>query len=194
MYTLNFLFNFNDTDGRFTGDKGGGALRKSRNWLRLNLAERANPNPPTFDPEVPGIWTDLGEADTLLLPSVPDPGNICLRIAVDPTAAPFPGFDSSTATLRLIVAFGTPPRARQTFASPFTTDGTPGGPTNSTFVFGPIARNTAVAWFFPVGRIVKRPNNPNLTHRYEFTVGVIVTTPAGVTRTYGDDPEMDVGA
>src|SRR5689334_12763427 len=165
MYTLNFLFNFNDTDGRFTGDRGA-SLRKSRNWLSYDLAEPVNPNPPAFDPEVPANWTDLGEADTLLLPSVPDPGNICIRIAVDPTAAPFPGFDPSTATLQLVVAFGTPARARQVFASPFTTDGLTAGPTLSTFVFGNVTRNTSVGWFFSMGKIVKRPTKPNFTHRY----------------------------
>ncbi len=199
MYTLNLLFDFNDTEGRFSGDRGNNPLLKSRNWLQLNVAEPANPNPPAFNPEVPANWTNLGEADTLLLNSAPDPGNICVRVVDDPTANPVAGFDPSTATLQLIVAFGVPARARQNFASPFTTDGTTGGPTKSTFVFGPITRNSGpagspVAWFFPLAKIVKRPANPNLTHRYEFALGVVVTTPGGITRTFGDDPEMDVGA
>ena len=197
MYTLNLVFDFNDTDGRFTGDRGANPLLKSRNWLLLNIAEPANPNPPAFNPEVPANWTDLGEADTLLLTSAPDPGNICIRVLADPTAAG--PFDPSTATLQLIVGFGAPAGARQRFASPFTTDGTAAGPTRSAFAFAPIRRNSGpvgaeVAWFFPLGKIQKRPVNPRLIHRYEFALGVIVTTPAVEIRNFGDDPEMDVGA
>ena len=192
MYMLNLLFDFNDTEGRFTGDRGNTPLLKSRNWLVLNDPEPANPA--AFDPET-ARWTDLGEADTLLVPSAPDPGSICVRIAPDPTAAAFPNFDPATATLQLVLAFGVPARARQRFASPFTTDGRPGGPTKSTFVLGPIRRNTTVGWFMVLGKIVNKPINPRLTHRYEFALGTIVTTGNGAAvHHYGDDPEMDIGA
>lgn len=197
MYTLNFLFDFNDANGRFVGDRGNNPLLKSRNWLQLDTNVTPEPaNPGTFDPEPNSVkWIDLGEADTLLLPSNPAPGTICVRIAPDPTANPFAGFDPATATLQVILAFGAPAKARPNqVASPFTTDDTAGGPVRSTFVFGPATRNTTAGWFFPLGHIQARPSNANIVKPYEFAVGVIVKTPSGVIRTYGDDPEMDVGA
>jgi hypothetical protein len=43
-----------------------------------------------------------------------------------------------------------------------------------------------------LGPIAVRPIGQNQTHRYEFSVGVVVTM-GGVKRHFGEDPEMDVG-
>jgi hypothetical protein len=77
-------------------------------------------------------------------------------------------------------------------ASPFTHDGSPGGNVITTFSFGPITRNTSEGWFFKFGRIARNSGNQRLTHRYQFSVGVIVTDGPKI-RHYGEDPEMDVG-
>lgn len=186
MYTLNALFDLSKKDGRLSGDRPGGILNKSLNWLRLTDPEPADPNPPAFDPEG-ASWSDLGEAGTLLLPGTPDPGRICIRVVPDPNGPPVP----AGATLQLVVCFGRPTRAHQPQASPFT-DGTGAPSVLTTFVFGPVTRNTSAGWFFPLGKIATKPGNPNLTHRYEFSIGIVVTS-GGVTRHYGEDPEMDVG-
>lgn len=203
MYTLNLLFNFGQTNGRFDGDKAGGVLGKSKNWLRLKTAiepEPANPDPAVFDPERPAIWKDLGEAGTLLLHRTPaDPGTICIRVAASPvdatTVPPTPALPAN-ATVQLVVTFGRPVRANQSQASPFVDGAEPS--VKTTFVFGPIQRNSPaaapVAWFFPLGKIAPPAagRDPDLADRYEFSVGVIVTS-GGLTRHYGEDPEMDVG-
>jgi len=50
------------------------------------------------------------------------------------------------------------------------------------------------AWTFNLGKIDLYSADPELVHRYEFALGVIVTDPViGVVRHYGEDPEMDVG-
>ncbi len=188
MFTLNLLFNLNDTNGRVTGDRGGVPLRKSMNWLKLRDPEPANPNPPAFDPETAN-WTDLGQASTILLPFSANPGNICVRIAPDPVGPPPPIPLDPRATLQLVVSFGAPARARQKQASPFQT---PDGSIMTTFAFGPSPRNTSAGWFFPLGSIALAPAHVNLTDRYEFTVGFIVNS-GGLVRHYGEDPDMDVG-
>jgi hypothetical protein len=202
MYTLNYLFNFGAIDGRFDGDRGG-VLGKSKNWLRLKKnveAEPANPDPSVFNPERATIWKDLGEAGTLLLTGgSSNIGNICIRLQPSPedssTAPPTPDLPAG-ATLQLVVTFGRPVRANQVQASPFTDSGA----VKTTFTFGPITRNsttvggaTPVAWFFPLGKVTgPTSTEPDLTDRYEFSVGVKVTS-AGITHYYGDDPEMDIG-
>lgn len=189
MYMLNVLFNFNDDNGRFTGDRGSGPLLKSMNWLRLNGPEPADPVPPGFPDALPAgsIWEDLGEARTLLLPSVPDPGHICIRVAPFPAAVLPAG-----AMLQLVVTFGRPVKHNlpTAIASPFKD----GATVQTTFVLGPISKNTSAGWFLVCGTIdpATRPTKPNLTDRYEFSMGVIVTG-GGVTRYYGEDPEVDVG-
>ena len=50
----------------------------------------------------------------------------------------------------------------------------------------------AYGWFISLGTIAVVPNHPNLTHRYEFAVGFNVSS-GGVTRSFGEDPEFDVG-
>jgi hypothetical protein len=101
------------------------------------------------------------------------------------------------ATLQLAVTFGRPVRANQAQASPFKV----GGAVRTTFVFGPITRNSStaggavpVAWFFPLGDLAAATGTPDddLTDRYEFSLGIIVNS-GGVIRHYGEDPEMDVG-
>lgn len=201
MYTLNLLFDFTRTNGRFSGDATttSGALSTSMNWLRLKTPEPSNPNPPTFNPEAPAIWTDLKEATgTLLLQMTPDPGNICIRIAPDPDVTAPP----ADLKIQLVVCFGRPVKARQPQASPFTV----GGEVRTTFLFGPIARNSPngagaagnVAWFFNLGKMQPQtlPGDRNRTHRFEFALGVIATSgPAGAEtiRHFGEDPEMDIG-
>jgi len=193
MYMFNLLFNFDKTDGLFSGDDDTvgtgipGELRASKNWLERK------PGGGAFDPEA-NVWEDLGEASALMLTSNPPPSEICIRVA------PHHGgtIPSPDATLQLVVSFGRPVLFRQEQASPFVD----GGNIVTTFAFGmnpasTLQRNTSRGWFFSLGEVVKRPGagpggNKRLVHRYQFSVGVIVTDGATV-RHYGEDPEMDVG-
>ena len=198
MYVYNLLFNFDKTDGLFSGDDdntGTGipaALRASKNWLERR------PGGGPFDPEG-DVWENLGEATTLMLSSTPDPGDICIRVAPDTRGA----IPSAAATLQLAVSFGRPVLFSQKHASPFTHDGTPGGNVRTTFISVPEPplmgkRNTSRGWFFNLGSIARRPDagpggNKRLVHRYEFSLGVIVTDGSTV-RHYGEDQEIDVGS
>jgi hypothetical protein len=186
MYMFNALFKFDETGGLFSGDDPTpgipAVLRKSNNWLEL----QGNAGTPNFPEDA--AWQDLGQATTLLLHSNPNPGDICIRIAPD-HRGPIP---SNAATLQLVAAFGRPSPFFQPQASPFTHNGTPAGNILTTFVLGPAPRNTSEGWFLNLGRIVRRPGHPALSHRYQFSLGVIVTDGAAV-RHYGEDPEMDVG-
>ena len=204
MYVLTLQFDFTKTNGRLSGDSSStsGPLSKSMNWLKL-IPDAAHPEP---DIPVPGTfnvetanWQDLGEAGTLFIPG-PDPQviGIYVRQDLDPNAGPALG---ASATVQLTAGFGRPTRAHQTHASPFTEDAAPlpGGVVQTTFVMGPITRNSPpagspLAWFFPLHKIAIRPNNPNLTHRYEFSIGLTVRdVSTGRTRYFGEDPEMDIG-
>lgn len=199
MYMYNVLFNFDLRTGLFSGDDNtaGGApavLRKSHNWLERR------PGPPMVDPE-DGSWDDLGEASTLLLHSVPPPDEILIRVAPDKRGL----LPNAAATVQFVASFGRPAPFQQPQASPFTDDGTAGGAVLTTFVWGPVPRNTPSAadlntgWVFTLGEVAKRPAGPfraRLSHRYQFSVGIIVTNVVGgvaTVRHYGEDPDMDVG-
>jgi hypothetical protein len=186
MYMLNLLVDFTIVNGRFSGDASiPGPLNTSVNWLKLNTAEPANPDLPAFNPET-ADWMDIGQAGTLLIPGrvPPAPENICIRVAQDPDGFVLP----AAATVQIVASFGKAVRARQERASPFIE----GGGARTTFVFGPSVRNTTGGWYMRLGQIGIRPPTQNLTHRYEFSVGVIVNS-GGVRRDFGEDPEMDIG-
>lgn len=186
MFTYNVLFKFDNNDGLFSGDDPTlgvpPELRASKNWLEI-----PGDLPNSFDPEVAN-WTDLGEANTLMLNTSQNPGDICIRIAPD-RRGPVP---STTATLQLVVSFGRPSKFLQPQASPFTHNGNPNGNILTTFPFGPITRNTSRGWFFTFGKIAKTPGKPKQIHRYEFSIGIIVID-GGTVRHYGEDPEIDIG-
>ena len=170
MYLLNLLINADVVNGRFSGDANPPtSLNTSMNWLKLNTAEPADPNPGAFNPET-ADWSNVGQAGTLLIPSRQPPGaeNICIRVARDPDGPALP----DTATVQIVVSFGKAVRARQERASPFVQAGS----ARTTFVFGPQTRNTAAGWYFRLGEIGPRPQTQNLTHRYEFSVGVILNS------------------
>jgi hypothetical protein len=190
---LNLVFNLSKTDGLFSGDDptpgGNPDLRKSMNWLELNGKPTTDPTLPpagTFDPETAN-WNDLGQAGTLLVGGTPDPGWICIR-AVHDRRGPAP---APADTAQLVISFGRPARFFQPQASPFTHDGTGSGRVVTTFVSGPDPMNTSAAWFYHLGRIARRPANPKHSHRYEFSIGLIVTH-GGQKLWYGEDPEMDI--
>ncbi len=191
MYLLNLLFDFNQGNGRFTGDRGKDPLVQSMNWLKLNGPEPPDPVPNDFPDALPAgsSWEDLGEARTLLLPSTPAPGhNIGIRVAPFPVAALPAGSE-----VQLVVSFGRPAKQNlpTAIASPFTDNGA----VRTTFVLGPRGRPPA-AWYLNLGKIDPgaRPNKRDISERFEFSVGVIVRdVVGGVTRYYGEDPEMDVG-
>jgi hypothetical protein len=201
MYILNVGFKFDDTDGLFAGDDPNPNgldpdLRRSMDWLELVGAEPPNPNPPAFNPDTRN-WTRLGSTVSLLIPSflgaVPDPANIGIRIVPD-SRGPTP---SAAAVLTLAVTFGRPARRHQPQSSPFTHNGQPpllGGRVIPTFVRGPVARNAGLGWFFHLGTVAIRPGagGPKKTHRYEFAIGVNITD-GPTERSYGEDPEMDIG-
>ena len=207
MYMLNFLFDFNQDRGHFSGDRNvatGQELLLSKNWLKLSGAEP--PNPVNFNPDVRG-WTDLGDVETQALlvpfndPQGVDDSNISVRIAPDPTSTFNLVLGPNGAELTLVVCFGRPTMARHPLASPFLVN----GQVETTFVFADRKTNTTTAagqpagWYFHLGIIERsgRPNNPHRAFPYQFSVGIKVRDVGGagpvVTRHYGQDPEMDIG-
>ena len=189
MFVLNLLFNFNDDTGLFMDFEGGTNLLKSEHWLKLRPPGLPDP-PPGFNPEIDAQWEDLGPSGTLHIPhggAAPNRHSIAFRIA------PAPAFPiAANATLDIAVAFGRPIIAQQPSASPFL------DAANAAITFfqqtGLVRPAGVPAWFFRLPRIDRAPvpPHPNLTNRYEFALGVNVGS-GGVHRTYGEDPEFDVG-
>jgi hypothetical protein len=218
MYMLNLLFDFTKKDGLFFSSPVppvGLNLSQSRHWLRYTAGDPANPNPSgAFNPEVDANWEDLGPRGTLFMPktALAQMANLAIRVAtVNSPAAPPAGM-----TLQLVVSFGHPDIAARThFASPFTDNGTAPASApvaagtgsvqttfTSTFPASNGLPNTSAGWFFPLTRssnpyalnpVAIGPDKANVTDRYEFSLGAIVTDGTGVIRHYGEDPEMDVG-
>ena len=194
MYLLNMVFKIksNKPDGQFSGDDdttGSGIpkpLRTSLNWLELDPSQ--DENAPDFDPET-ARWKDLGQAGALYLPSEPDPGSICIRLMQHQ------GEPVTITKIQMAVSFGRPVRAHQDQASPFTHDGTSNGRVVTTFIPNLMLRRntTSRGWFYKLGKIAIRPTHQKLIHRYEFSVGLIVTIEGGDKYYFGEDPEMDVG-
>lgn len=216
MYLMNFLFDFDHTDSFFSatqpqppGSLTSAELYNSKAWLKLNsgpgtVAEPASPS--VLNPEL-GPWNVIGDMDTagLLIPKntiggVDDSG-VGVRIALDPSSlqtlpinlGPLPG----GATLSLCVCFGSPTLRGQRQASPFgNARARPPRPVQSTFISQAITTNQVdsggnfVSWYFPISVIDLRPV-VNRVHRYEFAIGIVVTSGA-VTHHYSHDPEMDV--
>src|SRR5215831_17245610 len=85
MFMMNYLFDFREKTGKFSGDRRTpahpGVLFSSTNWLKLVPTPPAIPEPPPFaagtpfDPE-PATFTDLLDMDsgTLLILSTPGVG------------------------------------------------------------------------------------------------------------------------
>ena len=140
----------------------------------------------------------------LLIPksAPPDDSNIGIRFALDPTsqvALPISlGPTAAAAVLTLTVCFGRPSQARQNRASPFE-DTTAAKAVQTTFVFPNLKSNqidaagNPISWYFPMSIVSFRPaaNAKHRAHRYEFSVGITVTS-LGVTRHFSHDPEMEV--
>jgi hypothetical protein len=186
-YLLNLLVDMNQTNGVFSPDQPGAGLTlvqtKSATWLKL-----LNQVPgPGFNPETAN-WINVGkERNFLIRQALGD--SICVRVSGIPALPLDPA-----ANVTLVTSFGAPRIASQVNSSPFQT---PGGQTTAAFSFGgglnsPAPGPAAVAWFFELGRVALAPANQHVPHRYEFSVGAIVTS-LGVTQTFGIDPEMDVG-
>lgn len=184
---LNLLFDFNHDGGLFTDRTTPGVpLLNSKHWLRFPTP---NPAAAAFDPENPGGpgWEDLGPAGTLLIRSAAQKHLIAIRVAPDPLTA-----INANATGQIIVAFGRPVVAQQEFASPFIV-GTQTIPSFSGAL--PVRTGGGITgWTFRLDAIarVPGPGLDHVTHRYEFAVGLNVTS-GGVTKSYGEDPEFDVG-
>jgi len=187
MFMLNLLFDFAEAnpEGRFTGDRGGTPLLKSKNWLKIPTPDFPGPvNSET------AAWKDLGEAGTLLIPSRTTKHVIAVRIAPVPMTV-----FATPPNIDLVIAFGAPVRARQKFSSPFDIN-TVSGPLTSFHFSGlmntPPGGGNPTAWFFKLGAIARDSGDENITHRYEFGLGAMITS-GGVSRAYGEDPEMDIG-
>ena len=182
MFVLNMLFDFSREDGLFLDRESySDPLLNSKHWLKVASADPQV----SFDLEPPSEgFEDLGVAGTLLIRSANPQHAIGVRIAPDPITAIDPD-----ATGELFVAFGRPVIARQPFASPFVT----AGQTRSVFHV-PLTRRPSGAggWLVKLGAIGRAPEHENLTHRYEFALGIEVTS-RGVTRSFGEDPEFDIG-
>jgi len=187
---LNLLFAFDpltDGIGLFSEyedpNRPSNPLLMSKHWLKLNTDSVLHNFTPDNLP--PGLnWEDLGPAGTLLIPSTAHKHTIGIRIAEYPT-----GRIAAGATGELVVAFGRPVIAKQPHGSPFVV----GDYTETKFYHGPGSRiGGAPSWFFKIGNIATVPGHENVTHRYEFALGFNVVS-NGVTRSYGEDPEFDVG-
>ena len=217
MFLMNFLFDFDDRSGSFSGDRTSAArpsyLFTSKNWLKLIPSPGVpEPNPatfPAFNPELPNAnWSDEKDMDSgaLLLPSTPAPnpdeGHIGIRIALDPNSTAVVPLGPAGVDLTLAVCFGRPAQSRQTRSSPFFEGVAPNQVVQTTFVFTDQKSNRVngagpVSWFFPLGLVKHRTNiiSRHRTHRYEFSVGMTVTrVTGGLTEVhhYSHDPEMDV--
>jgi hypothetical protein len=185
MFMLNMLFDFNNNIGAFSDlETPGVPLLSSKHWLRI-----AQPDPNNFDPEA-AAWQDLGRVGTLFILHGGAPAN---RHAVAVRIAPVPGGPAivANASLDFAAAFGRPVIARQDFASPFVNGA--GAAVTLIQQVGVVRPAGVPAWFFRFGRIDRQPNDPNLTHRYEFALGIKVDNQGGVIHSYGEDPEFDIG-
>jgi len=181
MYNL--LFRFSDRSGLFVDtppqEQSTDPLLNSKHWLKRTDATAAQDGLERL------VFEDLGVAGTLLIGSEAARHEIVVRIAPHPREQL-----GADATAKIGVAFGRPLLARQPFASPFKDEDN-----TQTFFDNdrPSSREAgAYGWFISLGTIVVVPNHPNLTHRYEFAVGFNVSS-GGVTRSFGEDPEFDVG-
>jgi len=215
MYLMNYLFDFDHTTAFFSesqaqppGSVTAAELYQSKSWLKLDTAG-AVPEPANLtalgnlNPEL-ASWDVIGDMDSagLLIPKspAPDDSGIGIRIALDPTSA---GRTPITlgpggVDLALAICFGSPTQRKQKQASPFGESGT--SLVKTTFVSGPTKSNrvdsspSPISWYFPLDFIKHRPIQ-NRVHRYEFSVGIIVTlqTVGGpIQRQFSHDPEMDV--
>lgn len=183
VFMYNLLFRFSDRSGLFVDtppqEQSTNPLFNSKHWLKLRDASAAQDGLEQL------VFEDLGVAGTLLIPSQTVKHEIAVRIAPHPDDP-----IGADAIAKVGVAFGRPLLARQPFASPFK------DADNSQTFFDndrPLARAAnAYGWFISLGTIAVVPDRPNLTHRYEFAVGFNVSS-GGVTRSFGEDPEFDVG-
>jgi hypothetical protein len=183
VFMFNLLFDISKKNGIFSGDfNGGGAtiLDKSKNWLK-----QPRPDPP--DPFNSGHpWEDLHEG-TLLVPN-PKGEAIGVRIAPHKAGPPL-----TAPILDLLVCFGSRDLARTPFASPFATAA---DETIAAFHQIGLPLPAVGYWYFKLGNIVQASPHANRAHRYEFVVGAIITDIQGgvqVKRTFGHDPQMDIG-
>jgi hypothetical protein len=183
MFMLNLLFDLTQADGIFSGDRPGGVLNKSKNWLRL-----PNFDVPGIDPAHPPVpWQDLGEGPLIIATNkpgnVPDPHMLRIRIAPVPGTAP-----DNNATIDGMVAFGSRDVVRTPYGSPFI------GPAGETLTAFPLNAKglTPAGWHFPIDKLARKPDDPNKVHQYEFVVAVKIVS-GGVTRHYGHDPDWDIG-
>ena len=188
MFMFNLLFDFNNDNGTFDDLAGPGILNHSKHWARFNGATDV---PAAFNPEPFNAAQWRGPfRGTVFIPHggvLAAAHGIGLRIA--PTPASAAGLVAA-AQLDIAVAFGRPTVSAQGFASPFV-DAT--GATLATFIRSGLGRPPGnTGWFVRLDRINKQPSDANLADRYEFAVGIVVRS-GGVTRTYGEDPEFDIG-
>ena len=211
MYLMNYLVDFNDRDGAFSGDRttppGGGPARSSlftsKNWLKLlpsaGVPEPPDPFPAAFNPDA-GNWDNLNDMDsgTILINSAtggaPKDDSLGLRIGLDPDSAATPGLKAAPPVVTIMLCFGRPSLAKQKRASPFEMGGTARTTFTQTFNAPTGADSLGnPTWFMPIDFIRFRGGLKN--HRsnpYEFALGVIMTANR-VVHHYSHDPQMDVG-
>jgi len=142
---------------------------------------------PGPDPENADHWDDL-DAGTLHIPGSGQRPDMAIRVA------PKEALMDNDAKAEFVAAFGRPaiqsPK-RQKFASPFV------GPeawAKMMFYEKPTARQAAgtTGWTIKLGQVKREGPGANKTHRYEFAVGINVTSGDKI-RSFGEDPEFDVG-
>ena len=222
MFLMNFLFDFDDLNGTFSGDRrdpGPGIPKRSelytsKNWLKL-IPKAAVGEPPAsfprgFDPDNED-WADQLDMDsgTHFMPSTPAPGadegHIGIRLGLDPkTKFSLPSLKANPPTIQISVCFGRPYSTNQTRASPFYA---PAAElvkalqvVQTTFIqtfAAPTGKDdlSYPTWFRHLGLVQYRPTpNEHRNHRYQFSVGIIVTSADGTkVHHYSHDPDMDVG-
>ena len=222
MFLMNFLFDFNDLNGIFSGDRRDAGpenprrseLYTSKNWLKLipNAAVGEPPAifPALFDPDK-AAWNDLLDMDSgsHFMPSTPatrpDENHIGIRLGLDPeTKISLAGLKAKPPTIQISVCFGRPYVTLQTRASPFYAPASELDPklqvVQTTFIqtfTAPTGKDDLLhpTWFRHLGLVQYRPMpNENRNHRYQFSVGIIVTSADGTkVHHYSHDPEMDIG-
>jgi len=186
------------------------SLANSKCWMRAGAAGNP-PEPlpgPPFDRHNPANWVNL-EKSNALIPKLPAPAQgqptgheISIRIAPSP-AHPLP---AGPWELDYAVAYGRPPVGGGPYASPFDETLTK---VRTTFIKEKLqpdidANGNVRGWIIILGQVAQRasprgvpagvPFAGDLTHRYEFALGVIVRNrTTGEVWHFGEDPEDDVG-
>lgn len=201
MYVMNLLFDLaKPGDGLFEPSPNPAgplpaALNCSQTWLRLMNAaavEVADLGAGIDPAALPGglHWDIIGPGPLYVPNHLAGGGKHVVGVRIAPKTA---GAITAASALEFVASFGAPLPGVTKFASPFDLTGPPDALT--TFHAQPgLFAVPDHGWFVKLHTIDKPSPHANIAHRYEFSVGVIIT-PAlgGPSKHFGIDPEMDIG-